>query len=260
MNHSEKQINNNKIKRVGSVVRNKEGYEATIIEYNGTNDVLVKFNDEYGKECHNTWHNIHNGTFHNPFHSTVYNVGFIGNVTMYENGEQKKSYKVWTDMIRRCYNDCFTKNETYLNCYVDENWWNYENFEKWFDNNYYELGSEKICLDKDTLFKNNKCYSENTCVFVPNNVNVLFIKSNKTRGSLPLGVRKNGTTFQARLSKNNKSVVISSHSTIEDAFYAYKTTKESYIKQVANEYKSKYTNFPQKLYDAMYSYEVEITD
>ena len=39
-----------------------------------------------------------------------------------------------------------------------------------------------------------------------------------------------------------------------------KQFKESYIKQVADEYKQKYPNFPDKLYNAMYNYEVEITD
>ena len=43
----------------------------------------------------------------------------------------------------------------------------------------------------------------------------------------------------------------------EEAFYAYKEFKEQYIKQVADEYKDK---IPKKLYDAMYKYEVEITD
>lgn len=57
-----------------------------------------------------------------------------------------------------------------------------------------------------------------------------------------------------------RSSWLGSFSTPEEAFYAYKQAKESYIKQVADEYKSKYPNFPKKLYDAMYSYEVEITD
>ena len=48
--------------------------------------------------------------------------------------------------------------------------------------------------------------------------------------------------------------------TTNEAFEAYKTSKENYIKEVADEYKQKYENFPQKLYDAMYNYEVEITD
>ena len=43
----------------------------------------------------------------------------------------------------------------------------------------------------------------------------------------------------------------------EEAFRAYKQFKEDYIKQVADEYKDK---IPQKLYDAMYNYKVDITD
>ena len=39
-----------------------------------------------------------------------------------------------------------------------------------------------------------------------------------------------------------------------------KSLSEIYTKEVADEYKLKYPTFPQKLYDAMYSYEVEITD
>ena len=45
--------------------------------------------------------------------------------------------------------------------------------------------------------------------------------------------------------------------TIEQAFSAYKNFKENYIKEVADEYKDR---IPQKLYDAMYRYEVEIDD
>jgi hypothetical protein len=48
--------------------------------------------------------------------------------------------------------------------------------------------------------------------------------------------------------------------TPEEAFNAYKQAKEAYIKEVANTYKEKYSQFPQKLYDAMMRYEVEITD
>ena len=36
--------------------------------------------------------------------------------------------------------------------------------------------------------------------------------------------------------------------------------KENYIKEVADEYKSKYPNFPIKLYEAMYKWEVSIND
>ena len=45
--------------------------------------------------------------------------------------------------------------------------------------------------------------------------------------------------------------------TPEEAFYTYKEAKEKEIKRVADLYKDR---IPQKLYDAMYNYEVEITD
>lgn len=37
-------------------------------------------------------------------------------------------------------------------------------------------------------------------------------------------------------------------------------SKEKVIKEVADYYKNKYPKFPQNLYDALYAYEVEITD
>ena len=59
---------------------------------------------------------------------------------------------------------------------------------------------------------------------------------------------------------NSKRHYIGSANNPIDAFNLYKQFKESYIKQVADEYKQKYPNFPDKLYNAMYSYKVEITD
>ena len=52
-------------------------------------------------------------------------------------------------------------------------------------------------------------------------------------------------------------ITIGTFNTPEEAFYAYKQFKENYIKEVADEYKDR---IPQMLYEAMYRYEVEITD
>lgn len=46
----------------------------------------------------------------------------------------------------------------------------------------------------------------------------------------------------------------------EDAFLCYKQAKENRIREVADQFKHDYPNMPQKLYDAMYNYKVEITD
>ena len=48
--------------------------------------------------------------------------------------------------------------------------------------------------------------------------------------------------------------------TPEEAFHAYKTEKEKYIKEIANYYKEKYDNFPIVAYNALCDYKVEITD
>ena len=45
-----------------------------------------------------------------------------------------------------------------------------------------------------------------------------------------------------------------------EAFEVYKKAKESYIKEVADFYMSKYPNFPKKIYDALYNYKVDIND
>lgn len=57
--------------------------------------------------------------------------------------------------------------------------------------------------------------------------------------------------------KNKKRKYLGSYNSPEEAFKVYKEFKEKNIKQVADYYKNK---IPQKLYDAMCKYEVEITD
>ena len=52
-------------------------------------------------------------------------------------------------------------------------------------------------------------------------------------------------------------VTLGSYNNEIEAFQCYKRFKENYIKEVAEEYKNL---IPTKLYEAMYKYEVEITD
>ena len=164
-------------------------------------------------------------------------------------------------MIERCYSDdIHNKRPTYKECTICNEWLYYSSFKKWYNENYYEIENEKICLDKDILYKGNKIYSPETCVFVPNDINTLFTKHDSKRGDYPIGV-----TY---LNKNNKyrarckygkgeSIYLGSFDTPEEAFYEYKEFKEKVIKNIAEKYKNK---IPKKLYDAMYRYEVEITD
>ncbi|MBY6838715.1 hypothetical protein [Clostridium botulinum] len=246
--------------RIGEISYNKYKSKMTIVEYNKSNDIIIKFDNGY--EMKTRYQTFKNGSIKSPYCKTIYEVGFIGEgkYKVSINGIKTEQYLVWMSMISRCYNKKFhIKESTYKDCSVCEEWHNFQNFAKWFDENYYKIKDEKIQLDKDILHKGNKLYSPYNCIFVPSRINNLFIKSDKARGKYPIGVNlhKKCVNYSSRCSVMNSRFEIGYFNTAEKAFYAYKEFKEKYIKQVANEYKDK---IPQKLYDAMYNYKVEITD
>ena len=232
----------------------------TIVRYGGRNDIDVQFDDGTIVE-HRMYGNFLKGQIKNPFFPSVCGVGFIGVgdfKTCDENGKETKCHKTWHAMHIRCYDPKYhEKRPTYENCTVCEEWNNYQVYAKWHNENYYEVGNEKMALDKDILCKGNKVYSPDTCIFVPNSINVLFTKSDETRGEYPIGVSKHGNKFRARLNKGDERIHLGIYSTVEEAFLAYKQAKEQYIKEVAEEYKDK---IPHRLYEAMINYEVEIND
>ena len=173
----------------------------------------------------------------------------------------KKALKVWGSMIQRCSDNKLHQVEnTYADCQICEDWKLFSNFYKWFCDNYYELEDESVQLDKDILIKGNKLYSPQTCCFVPHTINSLFTKSNKMRGNTPIGVSwiTRDRVYRAQCNDGRKHRIgLGDCHTPEEAFNAYKIYKEKVIKQIAEEYKNV---IPQKVYEAMYKYEVEITD
>jgi hypothetical protein len=118
-------------------------------------------------------------------------------------------------------------------------------------------------LDKDILFKGNKIYSPETCCFVPNEINVLLCKNDSKRGKMPIGVyeRKmvNGYKYVAYVNNTKKHFHLGTFDTPKEAFQAYKSAKEAYIKEMATQY-YKDGKITERVYDALMKYEVEITD
>ena len=197
---------------------------------------------------------------------SVFGVGYTGNgkyKAVDEHGKITKPRSYWGNMLKRCYSEKHrAKNITYEECYVNEQWHNFQRFAEWFDNNYYEIPGEKMCLDKDILIKGNKEYGPETCCFVPERINQIFIKRQNDRGDCPIGVRKRkNKKYEARCNvyENGKakSIYLGLYDSVEEAFSIYKQFKEQYIKQVAEEYKNR---IPEKLYNALYAYVVEIND
>ena len=251
--------------RVGEIGYNNFGSKMEIIRYNRNDDIDVYF-EEYDWACYNTQYDkFKKGSIKCPYEKSVYNIGYYGegNYKCRENNKDTKCYKTWHDMLERCYSEDYqNKKPTYIGCEVCEEWHNFQNFAKWYEDNYYECNEEKMHLDKDILYKGNKIYSPQTCVFVPERINTLFVKNNASRGEYPIGIsyNKNGNNLRVRCNdENNKVQYLGSFKLNQEleAFQCYKKYKENIIKQIANKYK---VYIPNILYNAMYNYRIEIDD
>lgn len=249
---------------VGETHIDYKGRELKIIEYNNSKNIIVEFDNNY--KTTTTYKHFKEGKVRYPYDKTVFNVGFLGEgrYKTCENNEMPIYYKVWRDMLKRCY--CTKEQErypTYLGCVVCEEWHNFQNFAQWFNNNWYEVEEQRMCLDKDILYKGNKLYSPDTCVIVPQFINTLFVKNDADRGKYPIGVtfKKSTQRYTSYYSRTENGIRKRIHLGYFDdpnkAFICYKKAKEKYIKEVANYYKDK---IPQKLYIAMNNYIVEIDD
>lgn len=255
-----------KIDRTGETNTNNFGSEMVIVEYRKYSDIDVYF-PKYdwiakGVQCSN----FKKGNIKCPYERSVYGVGYLGEgkYKCKENGKHTRIYDTWHSMIQRCYSEKYHKRHpTYKDCTVYKEWHNFQNFAKWYENNYYTVEGERMDLDKDILFKHNKIYSPDTCIFVPQAINKLFVKCDKSRDGYPIGVSPHGNKYRVQCSiinpETGKSKIkhLGLYDTQEKAFEIYKYYKEKNIKEVADYYKE---YIPQRLYDALYNYEVEMDD
>ncbi|MBR1931683.1 MAG: hypothetical protein IJ833_09490 [Lachnospiraceae bacterium] len=188
-----------------------------------------------------------------------YGVGYHSKPSKRYGDTNDKCFLTWRNMLKRCYSlEDKYKNYRDLGITVCEEWHDFCVFEKWFDRNYYEVQNEEMQLDKDILNHGNTIYCPENCIFVPRNINALFIKSRNRRGDLPIGVSYSEKhrcyiSCCSVYGKNIKGL----HKDIISAFERYKSVKEDYIHTVAESYAGR---IPHRLYVAMMTYEVKITD
>ena len=259
-----------RVDRTGEENYNTFGTLMKIVEYRSAVDIIVEFQDEYKTKVHTNYGQFKKGQVKNPYDKSVFSIGYLGEgkyKSKDENGKMTKVYVTWAAMIQRCYDPYFLdKHPTYRDCMVCELWYCFQNFAQWYYENYYEVENERMHLDKDILYKGNKIYSPETCIFVPNRINVLFTKSDKIRGEYSVGVRYHKASRKLSVhckildeneKRKQKHLGYFPLNRPFQAFYTYKIFKENYIKQVADEYKDL---IPIELYDALCKWEVEIND
>ena len=242
--------------RIGTIKLNNNNELMKIVEYINNHNVVVEFQDKYKARVHTSWSMFEKGTVKNPYNSTVFGVGIIGN--KYKSrikGEITKEYRAWQNMLQRCFR---SKTFAYKDVICCDEWLLYENFYEWIHNqkNFDKwYNGDRWALDKDILIKGNKIYSPNTCCLVPQNVNALFIRKESSRGDLPIGVSK----LKKYYAVDCHGEYIGLRNTLEESFLLYKEHKENLIKQIAKEEYNK-GNITKECYEAMLNYVVEIDD
>jgi len=151
---------------------------------------------------------------------------------MVENRNREISYSYWTNMFKRCYsNSSLLKRPTYIGCSVCDEWKYYSNFKKWFYENYID-GYQ---LDKDIIIDGNKVYSPETCCFVPNYLNSLFVDCGKSRGKYKIGVcyNKSLNKYQSNITLYKKTVHLGLFYNESEAHNAWLIAKREYARKLA---------------------------
>ena len=266
-----------KTDRTGEIGVSKEGCVVKIVEYNDALDIVIEFQDEHKYRLHTNYQAFKKGRCKNPFYPSVYKHGYLGtdkNGSVPKMSELKDGksvhtweYDRWQKMLQRCFdNKLKEKYPTYKDVTCCDRWLCFANFLEDLEilkQEYNWSADEKLNLDKDILHKNNKIYSLENCVLVPDWINSLFIKRDANRGDCPIGVSYNKASkkYQAHCHINGKLKSLGYYNTIEQAFNAYKVAKEQEIKRIAEDCISKgFITKDSRLYKAMISYQIKIDD
>ena len=244
------------ILKVGDVYSTSKCGDIVITDYISAKEVKVRFLDS-GTEVITAAKEIRSGGIRDHLAPTVFGVGYLDGCRGYVNNKATVSYRRWFGMLARCYDEYTQRVQpTYKDCTISETFKSFAMFDKWANSC---VGSEKNkwALDKDILVKGNKVYSEDTCCFVPQDVNNLFVLRKGCRGDYPIGVRINYKKFSSCVMYYGKVTWLGDYDTPEEAFYAYKEAKEAYIKEVAEKYKGQIDH---RVYESLMNWKIEITD
>ena len=239
---------------LGEIKENNKGTKMKIIAQRSTDDIDVEFLDDYHYVFkHNTYQNFKSGCIKNPFDKTVYGVGYLGDgkYNGWVNGKPTVEYYIWQQIICRCYNE--NDREKYGSYYdiseVCDEWLNFQNFAQWYNEHKYECDG-RLHVDKDIKYPGNTVYSPQTCILVPQKINMMFVNKSNNRG-LPNGITKGTKGYYVKYNHEKLGV----YPTIEDAYYVQTQKKKEAIIQLANEYKN---IIPKYIYDIVVSYEFDI--
>ena len=243
----------------GRVFKTKNYGDVVVLEYNNHIDVTIKFLNT-GNIRKTRTAEIKKGEIRDNEAFPVYKVGVMDIPKELRSGQPTpREYSIWKGVRQRCYNDNIRHlNTSYQEVEMSENFKRYSYFKEWC-NKQIGFDQDGWHLDKDILSKDNKVYSEDTCCFVPPEINSLITNNKSVRGRFPQGVtyNRNKTRYRANIQRGEKLESLGTYDTPEEAFYAYKPVKEAYVKSLAEKWKDKIDH---RVYEALMKWEINIDD
>jgi hypothetical protein len=227
----------------------KKQYEAVLERYHSGEDITEDsiydiLNDILYKD--DDW-------YQSKWKRSVFGVGYLG-CSDADATRSNYIYSKWANMIQRCYDERTHKLKPYYAlCTVCEEWHNYSNYREWYYENV--MGDRKVDLDKDILISGNTVYSPETCTFVTHFANTVF----ETTKGIASNIVKDNTTdkYETSMVILGKRTKIGTFDTEEEAKQGFLDYKKDYITDFAKSSKGK---VPDKTYQAMMNWVVEITD
>lgn len=165
--------------------------------------------------------------------------------------------RIFNHMHGRCYNEQALGYKSYggKGITICDEWHDYDNFKKWYEDNYYRVGNEQMVIDKDIKFKGNTEYSPEACMIIPISINNVFVRN--TDRELPTGVvgTPNGK-FNVRLNTpigDKEYMYLGTYPTVEKAKRVYDTHKTVEVLKLIRNYDKK---IPKKIYNQLMKFEL----
>lgn len=167
---------------------------------------------------------------------------------------------LWSDINKRC-NNYSGKNPRYTD--VNNQFLDFQDFAEWANSEFGYREEEKSgrlwAIDKDIMLQGNKNYCAELCMFVPMQVNGLFVSNAKGRGNLPIGVSMDRNSIKAScrdyIGGKSFSIHLGMYKDFDSAHKAWQLKKVQVIRNTAKEF-----SYHKKLYYALLQRAQDVED
>lgn len=152
-------------------------------------------------------------------------------------------YASWNSMLQRSFDPKWKQRHgAYVGITVCDEWLSFMRFREWWTENHVDEWQ----LDKDLLVLNNKTYSPDACIYIPQWLNKFTVDAAAARGLLPIGVDLQAGGYRARCGDaiSGKSLHLGYFSDSESAHSAWLSKKL----EMAKELKSEMDSIDKRLY------------